>query len=134
MPQGLRVKLFAQGVHSWPRGYEAAFRDDGPPARSLTAVIQPETGAGVNPVPAFRLPACTAQPGHLSPIIAFAEVPGLQLNHHLIRFEGQLALPLFGGGALIELGAQPARAASTASVSDETPQTPHAKRQTHHKE
>ena len=60
-PQALGVELFAQGVNALAGGDEAAFGDDGPSAGRLAAMIQPEAGAGINPVPAFGFAALWPQ-------------------------------------------------------------------------
>src|SRR5258706_390172 len=105
-PQGLGVELFAQRVDALTGGDETAFGDDGPSASRLAAMIQPEAGAGIDPVPAFGLLTRAAQGGTLAPVVALANVPGVHLNDHLVRLQRQFELLLCGGGLLIQFGAQ----------------------------
>src|SRR5262245_24758777 len=75
-------------------------------ARSAAAMIQPKAGAGVHPVPAFRFLAFAPQRRALSPCVAFTDIPSIQLQDHLVRFQRQFQLMLLRGGLLIQLGAQ----------------------------
>jgi hypothetical protein len=104
--QRFGVQLFPQGVQASPRGDKAAFADDGPAAGSLAPVVQAETGAGANPVPAFRFLPLAAQGLAPAPAISFPNVPGIQLNNHLAGVQRQFQLILFGGGLPIEFSAQ----------------------------
>jgi len=70
-------------------------------------VVQAETGAGVNPLPAFRFLPFTAQGLALAPVIPFPNVPSIQVNDHLVRFQRQFQLLLLWGGLLIQLVPQP---------------------------
>ena len=47
-----------------------------------------------------------AERGALSPSIAFAKVPRVQLDNHLVGLEDEFELLLLRGGVLIELGAE----------------------------
>ena len=104
--QGFGLHLLPQGVPTRARGHEAAFGDDGPCAGGRAAGGEPEAGAGLPPVPAFGFPAWPPPRGTLAPGVAFADVPGVQLQDHLVGFAGQCALVRVGGGGLVELGAQ----------------------------
>ena len=77
----------------------------GRPPRRLAAVIEPETGAGVNPVPAFGFLARSPPGGTLAPSIAFANVPGIQWDDQSVRLPGQRHR--LRGRRLIEFGAEP---------------------------
>ena len=89
------------------RGLVAATADDdGPSAYGVPALIQPETGAGIAPVPAFGLVARALRVGAFASTVAFADVSGVQLDDHLIGFEGECQLELLGGGWLVQLRAQ----------------------------
>ena len=106
--QRFGVQLFAQGVNARPGGDKPPFGDDRAATRSLTAVIQPKTGAGVNlnPVPAFGFLPLSAQGTALAPAIPFTNVPSIQLDDHLIWFQRQFELGFFGDSLLIQSGAQ----------------------------
>lgn len=88
----LGVELLAQRVDPAAGGGEAALGDDGPAAGGLAAVVQPEAGAGVDPMPAFGLGPAAAAPGALAPCIALADVPGVDLQDRLVGFQQQLEL------------------------------------------
>ena len=100
------MELVAQGVQALAGEDVAALDDDGPPAGGLAAVIEAEDGAGIDPVPAFGFVPAPPQRGGLAPGIALANVPGVQLNDHLVGFEDQFELLLLRSGLLIQLGAE----------------------------
>ena len=55
-------------------------------------MVEPEAGAGVDPVPACGFGAAAAARGALAPGVALADVPGVDLQDHLIGFQHQFAL------------------------------------------
>ena len=105
-PCAVGVKLFAQGVQARPGSHKTAFGDDGTAPGGLATLVEPKTGARVNPVPPFGFLPLPAQKAALAPTIPFPNVPRIQLNDHLVGFQRQFQLFLFGGRLLIQLGAQ----------------------------
>src|SRR5882724_8469526 len=93
-PQRLGVRLFAQGVNPLARRHITTLADYRASTGGMASMIQPKDGAGVNPMPAFRLQAFAAQGGALAPAIPFTNIPGIHLNDHLIGFQGQFQLRL----------------------------------------
>ena len=99
-------KLIAQDVQALAGEDVTALDNDGPAAGRLAAVIEAEDGAGIDPVPAFRLVPAAAWGGGLAPSIALANIPSVQWNDHLVGFEDQFSLLFVRRGLLIQLGAE----------------------------
>ena len=78
----------------------------GAAAGGLAALVQAKAGAGIDPVPAFGFLVGAAPGRALAPAVAFADVPGVQLNDHLVGFQDPFEWFLGGGGLRVELGAQ----------------------------
>ncbi len=57
-----------------------AFSNQGPLLALAAALLQPKTGRGVNPVPAVEFFAALTLGMGLSPVIAFADVPSVDLD------------------------------------------------------
>lgn len=74
--------------------------DDGSTARGLGAMIQTEDGAHINPVPAREGLALGAEFLGLAPVIALANIPGVDFNNQSKGLRGR---PLAGGGQMLEL-------------------------------
>jgi len=111
-PQGLGMQLFTQGIHAFACGHKTPLANHRPPTRRLGPVIQPKTGAGINPMPPFRFLASLAQDLGFAPLIPLPDIPGIHLNDHLVGLQNHLRLhPLLAGtaGLLILLAAQLAR-------------------------
>lgn len=72
-------------------------------------MVQPEAGAGIKPVLAFGFGAAPPKRRALAPAVAFANVPGIQLQDQLVRLRGQFQLPWLGRRLLVQCGAQALR-------------------------
>src|SRR5215471_12061814 len=53
-PHSLRMQLVAQGIHAFPGSHKPSFADDGASPSSLTTLVEPKTGAGIDPMPSLR--------------------------------------------------------------------------------
>ncbi|HEY3861293.1 MAG TPA: hypothetical protein VGO59_05335 [Verrucomicrobiae bacterium] len=106
--QRFGVQLLAQAIDAFARGHKAALADDGPSALGLPAMIKPEAGAGVNPMPLLRLLSAPAQLLRLAPTVPLADVPSVDLDNHLIGFQHPFRRQTGSNrpGLLIELAAQ----------------------------
>ncbi len=97
-PQRFGVELFAQGVQALAGENVAALDDDGPAASGFPTVIEAEDRAGIDPVPAFGFVPAPPERGALSPSVALADVPGVQLI--LFRIQSNINNPLEAGEGL----------------------------------
>src|SRR5205814_5525751 len=107
-PQRFGVHLLAQAIQALARRHEAPLTDNRPSSRRLAALIEPKAGAGVNPMPTFRLLARATQSSAFTPVIALPDIPGVQLNNHLVRLQRQFQWFLIAGTSprlFIKLGA-----------------------------
>ena len=78
-------------------------------ASLFAAVAEPETGGGVNPMPALDFQVLAAPLLRLAPVVALAHVPGIDLDDQRKGF-GRLVLP---GGELWLAGATQTGASSS---------------------
>ena len=101
---GLVVELLHQGFDPAPGRYVAALGDDGAQFGFGTslgrAVAEPETGGRVNPMPAVHLLVLASPLFGLAPVVAFANVPGVDLDNQRKGWRGLVQSgDGFGGGA-----------------------------------
>ena len=112
----LGVELLAQRLQAFAGGHDAALDDEGPASGGLGALVEPEAGAGVNPVPAFGRVAFFPTRRGLAPLIAFADVPSVDLQDHLIRLQRELQLARGRrGGVRVEFAPQRLRPGALAA-------------------
>src|ERR1019366_6129053 len=78
--QGFAIKLRAQGFEAQASGGVTALGNHRALSGSLAAVIQTEDGGHINPVPAIKFFARLPQFFSLSPVVALADIPGVDLD------------------------------------------------------
>ena len=91
---GLIVKLLHQRLDPAAGGHVAALGDHGAEfgfeAPLGTAVVEPETGGRVNPMPTLDLLLARSHFSSEAPMVAFADVPGVNLDNQRKGFWGRL--------------------------------------------
>lgn len=86
------MQLLAQPVNALTGCHEPPLTDHRPPTSRFPTVIQTKTGPGVNPMPPLRFLTASAHTLGFAPLVPLPNVPGIQLDDHLIRRQYQFGL------------------------------------------
>ena len=89
MALGLGKELFAQPLHAAARHDCAPTQDTGSPTLAIHPLVQAKTGTAIGPMPTLRLLTRRSFSCALTPIVPFADIPSIQLNHQGERPFGQ---------------------------------------------